>query len=97
MHPTSFAVRTVLAAVAATSLTHLTAITEEAAGDCIGLKFDSKQPSVISKMSSAAPRTYFTKSAFQDDACPSQAAACQAKAYLVPGDLVLGGKKTGAP
>jgi hypothetical protein len=75
-------------------LTH--AVADEGPGDCLGVNFDRQKPVTIEKMSAASPRIYFVKSAWESVACPSNAAACQAKAHLVPGDLGLAGKTNGA-
>ncbi len=72
------------------------AMADEGPGDCLGVNFDKQKPVTIEKMSAANPRIYFVKSAWENAACPSDAPACQAKAYLVPGDLALACKTKGA-
>jgi hypothetical protein len=83
--------------VALLSLSGLAQATaDEGPGDCLGVNFDRQKPVTIEKMSAANPRIYFVKSAWENAACPSDGPACQAKAYLVPGDLALAGKTKGA-
>jgi hypothetical protein len=77
------------------------ALADEGPGDCLGVDFDVAHPIAIAKISAEKPRTYFTKSAFDNAACPADTDACRQKAYLVPGDLILLGKtfsdKSSAP
>lgn len=61
---------------------------------CTGVDFDLRRPLVVAKVI-ATPRTHYIKSAWEDEACPAATATCAAKAYLVPGDLVLGGRTRG--
>jgi hypothetical protein len=65
---------------------------DEGPGDCLGVDFDSAHPVTIARITADKPRAYFIKSAYDDAACPADTAACQQKAYLIPGDLVLLGK-----
>ncbi len=74
----------------------LPAAAQEAAGDCTGFAFDAKKPVVLSRITTAAPRTYFIRGRSDDAACPADTAACRSRAYLVPGDLVLTGATSGA-
>ena len=62
--------------------------------DCNGIGFDMKRPLTVSTVT-AKPRSYFVKSAWENEACPADTDACQRKAYLVPGDLVLTGRTLG--
>jgi hypothetical protein len=66
---------------------------DEGPGDCLGVDFDLAHPVTVAKVTADKPRTYFIKSAYDDKACPADGDACLEKAYLVPGDLVLLGKK----
>jgi hypothetical protein len=68
------------------------AAAEEGPGDCFGIDFDPQHPIAIGKVATGNPRVYFLKNAADDPACPASAAACQKKAYLTPGNLVLIGK-----
>jgi hypothetical protein len=71
------------------------ALAEEPAGDCMGFDFDAKKPAVIYRVTTAAPKVYFTRNALEDASCPADTAACRGRAYLVPGDLVFTGKTNG--
>src|SRR5262245_22223890 len=62
--------------------------------DCVGVGFDPKRPLVVSTVT-AKPRAYFVKSAWEDASCPANTAACQSKAHLMPGSLVLTGRQLG--
>jgi hypothetical protein len=68
---------------------------ETAPGDCTGIGFDRDKAIVVSKVTAAAPKAFYVKSAWEDVACPADTSACQRKAYLVPGDLVLTGRQNG--
>ena len=68
------------------------AAADEAPGNCLGVDFDLRHPIAIGKITAAKLRVYFVKSVADDAACPSDAAACQEKAYLIPGNLALLGK-----
>jgi hypothetical protein len=68
------------------------AAADEAPGDCLGVDFDRQHPIAVGKITTAKPRVYFVKSGSDDATCPADSDACQEKAYLVPGDLVLIGK-----
>jgi hypothetical protein len=69
-----------------------TAAADEGPGDCLGVDFDPQRPVAIGKITAAGPRVYFVKNAMDDAACPAGSAACQEKAYLIPGNLALVGK-----
>jgi hypothetical protein len=71
------------------------AAAESAPGDCTGIDFDRDKPIVVSKVDAKAPKAFYVKSAWEDAACPAETSACQRKAYLVPGDLVLTGRQNG--
>src|SRR5262245_52879254 len=71
------------------------ALAQSPPGDCTGVDFDVRNPLVVSRIVADAPRVHFVKSAWEDAACPSEQAACRAKAYLVPGDRVLTGRPSG--
>ncbi len=64
----------------------------EAPGECRGIDFDQQHPITIARIKPDTPRVYFVKSVTDNAACPADTAACQQKAYLIPGDLVLVGK-----
>jgi hypothetical protein len=66
------------------------------AGECTGFAFDAKTPAVIARIAAAAPKTYFIRSSSENASCPADTAACRARPYLVPGDLVLAGAASGA-
>jgi hypothetical protein len=68
------------------------AMADEGPGDCLGIDFDSQHPVPIGKITADKSRVYFLKNTADDPACPASAAACQEKAYLIPGNLVLIGK-----
>jgi hypothetical protein len=68
----------------------------EPAGECTGFVFNTKTPAAIARIAAAAPKTYFIRSSSENASCPADTAACRARAYLVPGDLVLAGATTGA-
>ena len=67
---------------------------ERKPNDCNGVDFDAKRPLTVSTVT-AKPRAYFVKSAWEDASCPADTEACQGKAYLVLGDLVLTGRTLG--
>jgi hypothetical protein len=67
----------------------------EPAGECTGFAFNPKTPAVIARIAATAPKTYFVRSGSENASCPADTAACRARAYLVPGDLVLAGATTG--
>jgi hypothetical protein len=71
------------------------AMTDENPGDCNGIDFDLKTPIAIAKITPAKPRVNFIKSAWEEASCPADTDVCQAKAYLIPGNLVLVGKASG--
>lgn len=84
-----------LAAVLALACGVLIASAQESKpNDCNGVDFDAKRPLTVSTVT-AKPRAYFVKSAWEDASCPADTEACQRKAYLVPGDLVLTGRRLG--
>jgi len=64
----------------------------EAPGDCFGIDFDQQHPIAIGKVTNAKPRVHFLKNVSDDKSCPADTDACQQKAYLIPGDLLLIGK-----
>jgi len=66
-----------------------------APGDCTGIDFDRDNPIVVSRVVTTAPKAFYVKSAWEDAACPTDTPACRRKAYLVPGDLVLTGRRNG--
>jgi hypothetical protein len=68
------------------------AAADEGPGDCFGVDFDPQHPVPIGKIAADKPRVYFLKNAADDPACPASTTACQQKACLVPGNLVLIGK-----
>ncbi len=68
----------------------------EAPGECRGIDFDQQHPVAIARIKPDKPRVYFVKSITDAAACPAETAACQQKAYLIPGDLVLLGKSFSA-
>ena len=72
------------------------ALADEKPGDCLGVDFDAQHAVAIGKIVTDKPQVHFIKSSWEDAACPADGTACLAQAYLVPGDLVLLGKKTGA-
>ena len=71
------------------------ATADEGPGDCLGVGFDPQHPVAIGKIAADESRVYFLKSATDDAACPAATAACQDKAYLIPGNLALIGKTFG--
>lgn len=50
----------------------------------------------VAKVATGKPRVYFVIDRVFKAQCPATGAACQDKAYLVPGDVVLIGKRQGA-
>jgi hypothetical protein len=72
------------------------ATADEGPGDCFGIDFDPQHPAAIGKIAADKPRVYFVKNATDSASCPAAAAACQEKAYLIPGNLALLGKTDGA-
>src|SRR5437764_12879514 len=72
------------------------AAAEEGPGDCLGVGFDVQHPITIAKVIADRPQVHFIKSVADDSACPADREACLAPSYLIPGDLVLVGKKRGA-
>lgn len=66
--------------------------------NCNGVDWDEEHALVVSKVI-AKPRANFVKSPYDDDfkatTCPADTPACQRKAYVVTGDLVLTGPKQG--
>jgi hypothetical protein len=86
--------------VAAVTLWLLSALSpvfaDEKPGDCLGIDFDVHHPAAIAKITADKPRVNFTKSAWQDAACPAATDTCTESAYLVPGDLMLVGKSNTA-
>lgn len=48
------------------------------------------------RINDRAPRTSFVKGSDEDEVCPSADVECRAKAFLVPGDLVILGAARGA-
>jgi hypothetical protein len=88
--------RIVLASFALALITLCTpALAESSEADCNGIDFDVKRPLAVAKVI-AKPRVHYVKSAWDDPSCPADTEACRAKAYLVPGDLVLIGRTRGA-
>ena len=78
-----------LAALAAPALA-------EPAGECTGFAFIAKTPAMIARIAAAAPKTFFIRSSSENASCPADTAACRARPYLVPGDLVFAGATAGA-
>ena len=72
------------------------AAADDAPGDCFGVDFDRQHPVAIGKITAAKPRVYFVKSISDNAACPADTESCQETAYLIPGNLVMLGKKNGA-
>ena len=68
---------------------------EEQDGDCTGIGFDSKTPVMVAKVAAGSPKVFYVKSAWEEASCPAETEACQRKAWLVPGDLVLTGRTSG--
>lgn len=66
--------------------------------NCNGAEWDQANPLLVAKVSTG-PRVSFIKSPYDDgftaSSCPAATAACERKAYLVAGDLVLAGRKRG--
>ncbi|MCI4679307.1 hypothetical protein K9U39_10625 [Rhodoblastus acidophilus] len=62
---------------------------------CSGVDFANTPSLVIGRIKADAGKVNFRKNGDKKNACPSAAAACQEKAYLVPGDLVAVGAKRG--
>jgi hypothetical protein len=88
--------RIVLASLALTLITlSAPAFAESGEADCNGIDFDVKRPLAVAKVT-AKPRVHYVKSAWDDPSCPADTETCKAKAYLVPGDLVLVGRTRGA-
>jgi hypothetical protein len=83
---------TIAAALLLICATLSAARADEGPGDCLGVDFDAAHPVTIAKITAEQPRAYFITSAYDDAACPNDSDACRAKAYLIPGDLVLLGK-----
>ncbi|HUI95399.1 MAG TPA: hypothetical protein VLX44_06585 [Xanthobacteraceae bacterium] len=81
-----------LAALAAA----LPAAAQDADGDCTRFAFDTKAPAGISRVAAGTPRAYFVHGRSDAAACPSDAAACRSRSYLVSGDIVLTGAIRGA-
>jgi len=71
------------------------AAADEGVGDCFGIDFDPQHPVAIGKVAAGKPRAYFAKNATDSASCPAAGAACQEKAYLIPGNLALLGKAFG--
>ena len=72
----------------------LPSVAGEGPKDCHWISgFDAKRPLVASKVT--VKRAYFMKSAGDIASCPAEDAACQSKAFLVRGDVVLMGKTLG--
>jgi hypothetical protein len=66
--------------------------------NCSGAGWDDKRALTVSKVA-VRPRANFVKSPYDDDftatGCPATTKACEKKAYLVTGDLVLAGQTRG--
>jgi len=71
------------------------AAAQDAAGDCTRFAFEAKPPAAIARIAAGAPRAYFVHGRSDDASCPADTATCRSRAYLVPGDLVLGGATRG--
>ncbi len=72
------------------------AVADDDQADCLGVDFVVQHPVTIAKIIADKPHTFFVKNVSDDASCPADNDACLAKAYLVPGDLVLVGKTHGA-
>ena len=72
------------------------ALADEGPGDCLGVDFDVAHPIAVVRILPGEPRVYFIKNSMDAAACPAATDACQAKAYLIPGNLALVGKTDGA-
>ena len=90
--------RIVLAAVALGLISQLASALAEGSqpseADCLGIDFDVARPLALAKITTR-PRVHYVKSAWEEPSCPAEGDGCRAKAYLVPGDLVLVGRKRG--
>jgi hypothetical protein len=85
--------RFIVASVLFVAVSVAPALADEVPGDCLGIDFDLKHPVSVAKVKTDKPHVNFIKSTWEDAACPTAGGdACAAKAYLVPGDLVLIGK-----
>src|SRR5271165_5749103 len=62
---------------------------------CAGAEFSDSAVVAIGRVRTGASRVHFLSNGDKNPACPSTAAECQEKAYLVPGDLVMKGKRSG--
>lgn len=49
----------------------------------------------LARISAAEPKTFFRQNRSSGKSCPSEAAACKGKAYLIPGDEVFAGPPQG--
>lgn len=58
-------------------------------GDCWGLALPADGPAKLLQVSAAQPRLHFVKNHADDARCPSTAAECRRKAYLVASDRVV--------
>lgn len=89
--------RSLSAAVAwSVSITVASAAAQEAPRDCLGVDFSVRHPVAVAKIIADRAAVHFVKNVSDDPACPAASDACLRQAYLVPGDLVLIGKTSGA-
>jgi hypothetical protein len=67
-----------------------------AAADCnSAISLAPGAPLGLAKIVGPAPRAFFIKSASDAKGCPSEAAACRSRSYVVPGNEVFVGASTG--
>jgi hypothetical protein len=62
---------------------------------CSGASFSDTPALNVGRIKADAGKVNFRKNGDATNACPSTAADCQEKAYLVPGDLVFAGVTKG--
>jgi hypothetical protein len=62
---------------------------------CFGPDLTGLQPVEVGRIRSSAARVSLVKGGNQAAQCPDASPACREKAYLVPGDLVVFGQKSG--
>lgn len=74
---------------AALALAFSGSVSAQEAADCLGFELSATQPAALARVLASAPRVWFIKGATELAECPSTAAICRRKAYLVPGDQVL--------
>ncbi len=68
---------------------HSTTASAWGEGVCSGFEILPSEPAGLARVVAGTPRTWFIKNAGQGQDCPSPAAACRGKAYLVAGDVVV--------